>query len=130
MTPAAEMAEILGMLDVPEVSIWQQPRSQNTYEDALYSSQMLKEKGITQILLVTSAMHMPRSVALFERQGIDVIPAPTDYTVTREGLANLASLDPQTFLVNLVPNTSSLSLTTNVLKEYIGLFIYKLRGWL
>jgi uncharacterized SAM-binding protein YcdF (DUF218 family) len=130
MTPAAEMAEILGLLDVPKASIWQQPRSQNTYEDALYSSQMLKEKGITQVLLVTSAMHMPRSVALFEHQGIDVIPAPTDYTITREGLENLASLDPQTFLVNLVPNTSSLSLTTNVLKEYIGLFIYKLRGWL
>jgi len=91
---------------------------------------MLKEKGITRVLLVTSAMHMPRSVALFEHQGIEVIPAPTDYTVTREGLENLSSLDPQTLLVNLVPNTSSLSLTTNVMKEYIGLMVYRLQGWL
>ncbi len=130
MTPAEEMAGILDLVGIPRSAVWQQPRSQNTREDALYSSQMLKEKGITRVLLVTSAMHMPRSVALFEHQGIEVIPAPTDYTVTREGLENLFSLDPQTLLVNLVPNTSSLSLTTNVMKEYIGHMVYRLRGWL
>lgn len=129
MTPAEEMAEILDLVGIPGAAIWQQPRSQNTYEDALYSSQLLNEKGVRRVLLVTSAMHMPRSVALFEHQGIEVIPAPTDYTVTRQGMENLASIDPQAILINLVPNTSSLSLTTNVIKEYIGMIIYRLRGW-
>ena len=46
-------------MDIPEEAVWLQPKSQNTHEDALYSSQMLKEKGINRVLLVTSAMHMP-----------------------------------------------------------------------
>lgn len=130
MTPAAEMADILKLMDIPDEAIWLQPKSQNTREDALYSSEMLKEKGITRILLVTSAMHMPRSVALFEHQGIEVIPAPVDYTVTEAGLENAFSLEPETLLVNMMPNTSSLGLTTNVLKEIIGFYTYRLRGWL
>jgi uncharacterized SAM-binding protein YcdF (DUF218 family) len=130
MTPAAEMADILKLMDIPDKAIWLQPKSQNTHEDALYSCQILKEKGITRVLLVTSAMHMPRSVALFEHQGIEVIPAPVDYTVTEAGLENTLSLEPGTFLVNLMPNTSSLGLTTNALKEMIGFYTYRLRGWL
>ena len=130
MTPADEMAQILAMIGIPEQAIWLQPDSRNTYEDALYSSKMLQEKGIRRVLLVTSAMHMPRSVALFEHQGIEVIPAPVDFTITQDGWENLNAFEPQATLVNLVPNTSSLSLTTNVLKEYLGLLIYGLRGWL
>jgi uncharacterized SAM-binding protein YcdF (DUF218 family) len=130
MTPADEMAEILALTDIPKEDIWLQPKSQNTYEDAFYSCQMLKEQGIRRVLLVTSAMHMPRSVALFEHQGIEVIPAPVDYTVTESGWQNLVTLDLQATPVNLLPNASSLSLTTNVLKEYIGLLVYGLRGWL
>jgi len=130
MTPAQEMAEVLMMMGVPEEDIWLQPESQNTQEDAAYSAQMLKEKGAERVLLVTSAMHMPRSVALFRHLGIEVIPAPTDYTVTQSGWENMLSFDPQAFLVNLLPNASSLSLSTNALKEYLGLFVYGLRGWL
>lgn len=130
MTPAQEMAEILRMMDIPEEDIWLQPSSQNTQEDAAFSAQMLREKGVERVLLVTSAMHMPRSVALFRHLGIEVIPTPTDYTVTQAGWENMLSFDPQAFLVNLLPNASSLSLSTNALKEYLGLFVYGLRGWL
>lgn len=130
MTPAREMADLLRIMNVPAEAVWLQPKSQNTYEDALYSSLMLKEKGIKRILLVTSAMHMPRSVALFEHQGIEVIPAPVDYTVTEAGWDNIMNFDPMSTPVNLLPNASALSLTTNVLKEYIGMWIYHLRGWL
>jgi len=130
MTPAEEMGELLDLLGVPASAIWEQPRSQNTQEDAEYSAAMLKERGVQRVLLVTSAMHMPRSVALFRHLGIEVTPAPADFTVTEIGWKNLFSLEPQAFLVNLLPNASSLSLTTNVLKEYLGLFIYRLRGWL
>jgi len=51
--------------------------SENTAENAFYSAEILREKNIKTIILVTSAMHMPRSVALFEAQGLNVIPAPT-----------------------------------------------------
>ncbi len=129
-TPAYEMAQLLELMDVPQDALWMQPKSQNTHEDALYCSQILKEKGIHRVLLVTSAQHMPRSVALFKHEGIDVIPAPVDYTVTQVGWDGLFTPDPQTVLVNLMPNVGSLSLSSSIIKEYIGIWVYHLRGWL
>ena len=78
-TPAQDMAELLGWTGVfhPRRSGCRKDL-QNTAEDALYSCRMLKEKGIRRVVLVTSAMHMPRSVTLFQHQGIEVIPAPAD----------------------------------------------------
>ena len=129
-TPAEEMVDLLMLTSVPEDAIWQQGRSQNTYEDALYSVALLKQKEIDTIILVTSAMHMPRAKALFEAQGLNVIPAPVDFTVTQHNWQTTFKPGLDEFLIYLLPNASSLGLTTNVLKEYIGLLVYGLRGWL
>jgi uncharacterized SAM-binding protein YcdF (DUF218 family) len=129
-SPANDMKQILIKLDVPEKDIILQTKSQNTHEDAEFSAAILKDRGIKKILLVTSAMHMPRSVALFQKQGLEVLPSPTDFTITNEGWQQTFSPNLETFLTNLLPNSSSLGLTTNVLKEYIGIFIYKIQGWL
>lgn len=129
-TPAEEMTDLLNMLGVPTESIWQQDQSQNTYEDALYSAELLREKEITEVILVTSAMHMPRAKALFENQGIDVIPAPTDFTVTEQNWQSVFQPSIGELVINLLPNASALDLTTTVIKEYIGLLVYHLRGWL
>lgn len=129
-TPAQEMADLLKLMDVPDSALWLQNRSQNTYEDALYSSQMLKEKGIRRAVLVTSASHMPRAAALFRAQGIDVIPAPTDYTVTQADFRPLTWDTLPGYLVDLAPNASSLQGTSAAMKEYIGMAVYGLQGWL
>jgi len=129
-SPATDMESIMEMLGVPADAMWLQGKSQNTYEDALYSCQMIKEKGAKTIILVTSATHMPRAVGVFKKQGCDVIPSPADFTVTKAAWANLWSSDWQEVLINLVPNYSNLSLTTKSLKEYIGWETYHLKGWL
>jgi len=130
VSPAKDMASVMEMLGVPEDALWLQGNSQNTYEDALYSCKMLKDKGAKTVILVTSAMHMPRSVAAFEKQGCKVIPSPADFTVTEASWTNLWHSDFEEFMINLVPNYSSLSLTTKSLKEYIGWITYRLQGWL
>jgi uncharacterized SAM-binding protein YcdF (DUF218 family) len=129
-TPAEEMTDILLLTNVPAEAIWQQDQSQNTYEDAVYSAALLEQQGIDSIILVTSAMHMPRSKALFEEQGIIVIPAPVDFTVTEQNWESAFNPTWKEALIYLLPNDSSLGLTTNVLKEYIGTFVYGLRDWL
>jgi len=91
---------------------------------------MLEERGIEKIILVTSALHMPRSLALFEKQGLQVIPAPVDFTITERNWENAFKPGLDEFLIYLLPNASSLGLTTNALKEMIGMLIYDLRGWL
>jgi uncharacterized SAM-binding protein YcdF (DUF218 family) len=129
-SPAQEMAALLEMMGVPQDALWLEDRSQNTYENALFAGQILAEKGIQRVILVTSAMHMPRAVLLFEEQGLEVIPAPTDFTVTQAGWDSLMSFQMPEALLYLLPNSSSLSLTTNTLKEYFGLLVYRLRGWI
>ncbi|MHB0876459.1 MAG: YdcF family protein [Anaerolineae bacterium] len=129
-TPADDMTALLAMMGVPAEAVWRQEVSQNTYEDAVYCAEVLREHGVGRVLLVTSASHMPRSVALFRKQGVDVIPAPADFTVSFEDWERLrtTSLDGQ--LVYLLPDAFYLSTTYRALHEYYGLATYKLRGWI
>ncbi len=129
-SPAEEMTSLLEFIGVPAADIWQQTKSQNTYEDALYSAQLLKEKGISRVILVTSAVHMPRAYALFLAQGLEVIPAPTDYQVTDYAWNNLSRGDFARILVDMIPDASGLSTVSNCLKEYLGMIVYSLQGWL
>lgn len=129
-SPALEMSNILGLTGVPAEAIWLEEKSTNTYENALYCAQILREKGIERVILVTSALHMPRAVALFEHQGLAVIPAPADFTMTEEEWTGLFHPNLPALLIDLLPNASSLSQTTNALKEYIGIEVYRIRGLL
>jgi uncharacterized SAM-binding protein YcdF (DUF218 family) len=128
--PARDMAEILGMLGVTEEALWYETESRNTYENALFTRQILAEKDIDRIILVTSAMHMPRAVALFEKQGFEVIPAPADYNITKADWDRLWEPNLAIQLFNLLPSVGNLSNTTSALKEYVGILIYGMRGWL
>jgi uncharacterized SAM-binding protein YcdF (DUF218 family) len=129
-TPAEDMTQLLMMLGVPEDAVWQEDQSQNTYENALYSRQFLDSKDIDRILLVTSAMHMPRAVRLFEYQGLEVVPLPTDYSVTEKSWQHLWEPDIANQIINFFPNVNNLQDTTVALKEYLGLLVYRLQGWL
>jgi len=129
-TPAEDMAVILDMMGVPKEALWLESTSRNTYENAVNSRKFLNEKGINRIILVTSALHMPRSVDLFKHQGFDVIPAPTDYSVTQAAWQRLTDPNLATQLLNLMPNIDNLSSVTRALKEYLGMLVYRLRGWM
>lgn len=126
---AADMTDILLQLGVPASAIILEPDSLNTYQNAVNVKRVLTNRHIGQIILVTSAMHMPRSLFIFQRQGIDAIAAPTDFLVTNNEFQQLQS-SPQATLLNLLPDAEKLAQFTLALKEYIGLFVYRLRGWL
>src|SRR5574341_1637711 len=129
-SPGQTAAYMLEMLGVPSSAIQFETGSQNTYESAVACKKMLAAEGIQRIILVTSAVHMPRSMGLFLRQGFEVIPAPTDYTVTQADWEGAKKADLPAKLIGLLPSANNLNITTRTLKEYIGLFIYKLQGWL
>ena len=126
---SGDMAEVLETLGVPTSAILQDPSSLNTYQNAVNVRQIMKERGIQRVLLVTSAMHMPRSLLIFQRQGIEAIPAPTDFLVTKQEIEE-PNNSPQATLLSLLPDADRLQNTTRVLKEYIGTVVYRLRGWL
>lgn len=74
------MQAVLASLGVPLAAMVLEERSRNTRENARFSAAVLLPQGRARVLLVTSALHMPRAVALFEAQGFAVLPAATDHT--------------------------------------------------
>ena len=126
---AKDMADILVLMGIPRDAIVLEPKSLNTYQNAIYTQEILQARGINQILLVTSAMHMPRALAIFDKQGIKAIPAPTDYLVSERNFTEVNnSLEAR--ILSLIPDSGSLDRTTQAIKEYVGIVVYRLRGWL
>lgn len=124
-----DMAQIAMAMGVPEAAILEDPTSLNTYQNAVNVKAILEQEGINQVLLVTSAMHMPRSLAIFQKLGIEAIAAPTDFLVSERSVAELSG-SREAFILSLMPHASNLDKISRAMKEYIGLVIYRLRGWL
>ncbi len=123
-----DMAEVLTQVGVPQGAIIQEPNSYNTHDNAVNVKQILQTRGIKNILLVTSALHMPRSLAIFKRQQIAAVAAPTDFlTSTNEFQEIKNSFEAK--LLTFSPDSGSLQNFTRALKEYVGLIIYRLKGW-
>lgn len=125
---AGDMAEIAKAMNVPTEDILLEETSLNTRQNAVNVQALMAEQNIDALLLVTSALHMPRSVAIFEKLGIEVIPAPTDYLVTQEGFEG-AEETIQARLIGLFPDANALDRFTAAMKEYVGFLFYRLRGW-
>ncbi len=126
---ANNMKQLLVAMGVPPSAVIEETHALNTHENAVYTKEILEERGIEKALLVTSAFHMPRSVLTFKKQEINIIPAPTDFSITKQHWEQLQST-PQATLINSLPSAGNLEQTTKVLKEYLGIFIYWLRGWI
>jgi uncharacterized SAM-binding protein YcdF (DUF218 family) len=116
---ALRMARALHRRGVPASALRTETRSGSTHQNALYSAPILKSEGKQRILLVTSAMDMPRAVATFRHQGLTVVPAPVPYVVDWLGGTQQSWW----------PQHRALFLTSRCLHEYLGLLAYKLLGW-
>ncbi len=108
------------ILGVPASAIHKEGASRNTWENANNLKPLLATFRIRKVLLVTSAHHMARAMKTFELSwaGLDVvlIPATTDVQILPMGYR----------LGAVLPHATSLSLTTQFVKEYaalLGLYI-------
>lgn len=119
------VAQILQEWGVPKQAIIIEGNSRNTYQNALESKRILDERNIGKILLVTSALHMPRALAVFQSLGIEAIPAVTDIMIADHELP-----DTHPAVLEWLPNAQSLLLTTLALKERLGMWAYRWLGWI
>lgn len=124
------MVTVLRAMGVPDQAIWQDNTSQNTYQSAVNSAKFLRQEGVHQIVLVTSAIHMPRAVDAFLKQKIDVTPAPTDFDLSINAISDLTKGNVWEQIGAFLPSMDYLDLTTAALKEYWGIFTYHLLGWI
>ena len=119
--PEAErMARLAAEYGVEPGQLLLESRSRNTRENAVETRKLLRAHGLKRVLLVTSARHMPRAAGVFRKAGVDFLPAPTDYRVAAKPFSPW----------RLLPDVEALDASSRAVKEYAGLIVYRLRGWL
>jgi uncharacterized SAM-binding protein YcdF (DUF218 family) len=118
LTLASLMQAFLHRLGVKEGDVIVEDRSTTTYENALYSSEILKKVGIHKVVLVTDATHLARALGCFRKQGIEAVPCGCRYRAT-------------SFLItveNLLPDPSAARGFQVAWHEWLGLAWYRLKG--
>ena len=111
-------APILEGLGIPKERLILERESRNTWENAIFTKQLVAPKAGERWLLVTSAFHMPRSMGIFRRAGFNVEAYPVDWRMggrdqlfafTRNGANGLGKTDV-------------------AMREWIGLVAYRIMG--
>jgi len=86
-------------------------------EDESYAARKLLPDIRLRVLLVTSAFHMPRALALFTARGFHVVPYPVDIS---GGISDLTAMD-------LLPSAGTLMTTDRYVREQLGRIFYRLK---
>jgi uncharacterized SAM-binding protein YcdF (DUF218 family) len=108
-------------LGVPEADIYTDIRSRNTLENAQNTKRILDSTHIAgPYLLISSASHLPRARAVFEKQGMHVEIFPCD--LVSRGTGNNILED------YIIPQSTALKNWDSFIKEILGIVIYKITG--
>jgi uncharacterized SAM-binding protein YcdF (DUF218 family) len=101
---------------LPQGRLELEDRSRTTWENAVYTRDLVRPRPDQRWLLVTSAAHMPRAVAAFRAVGWEVIPWPVDYDTGE---------DIDIYLPVFSENLETIDLAFH---EWTGLLFYRLTG--
>lgn len=121
-TEADKVRSFILSLKIPEQDIIIEDDSRNTHENAVNTADWLsKNDPAATCLLVTSASHMCRALGCYKKTGLNFIPYTTDR------LTEPRQFDPENLFI---PNADNLYKWTVLLKEIIGIAVYKMMGYI
>ena len=115
--PAAGiMKEFLVRMEIPEENVLIEGNSSTTLENAIFTMELIKKYNFHEVILVTSAVHMPRAMLAFQNRDVKVVAAPVNFLYK--------VIQPDT--LDIFPNRSSWEHNLRALHEWIGLLYYKI----
>lgn len=94
----------------------------DTHDEALKAAEVMKKRGLKRLLLVTSASHMPRAIAVFSKTEVQVTPVPCNYLSSLNNVGDFRWLH--------WPSHHGFELFTMWAHEIIGHYVYLWRGWI
>jgi uncharacterized SAM-binding protein YcdF (DUF218 family) len=103
---SSALAELGGGIEPSRIVL--ETRSENTYQNAIYSTKLVKPRPGERWLLVTGAMHMTRAIGSFRGAGFEVEPWPVYHRTS--------------------PEPSMATEAPAALHEWVGLIVYRLLG--
>jgi len=116
-TLAELMRDLLLKLGVAEDDLIVEDRSRSTYENAVESVSLLRERKIETVQLVADAMDLLRAELCFRKQGLDVLPSGCNYHATQWRWR----------LFNFLPSPGAAKGIERVTHEWLGIVWYKLK---
>jgi uncharacterized SAM-binding protein YcdF (DUF218 family) len=100
-------------LGIPASDIMAERKAKNTIENSVYSDKMLDSAKIPEpYVLITSALHMPRAIKIFEKTGMRIRPYPCDFQVSEN--------DIHFTWRSILPASASFDMWNVLLREFIG----------
>jgi len=122
------VGDLANTMGIPVEKITLETNSTNTYENAVEVKKILGQKPF---ILVTSASHLPRAVAVFKKLGLSPIPAPADFRVLRLGpQVPVSKGEMLKEVIATLPSSTHLTHSERALHEYVGFMWYWVRGWI
>ncbi len=116
------MRKALLEMGIPDSSIWVDTSADNTHENAVYANKMLAHNNVTDTcLLITSSLHMRRSVGCFQKEGVRVRPFATNL---------LRDSDVITFDYLFYPYAINMTIWEGMTHEVLGYYVYKILGYI
>jgi uncharacterized SAM-binding protein YcdF (DUF218 family) len=119
-TEASLLKAEAGRLGIAPERIFVDDDSRNTRENALQAKRLLDQTGGSSIVVITSAFHMRRSLGCLRKAGIAAVPFPTDFR------RHVGSFDP----FGWAPQAARLDDSNSAVREYVGLVMYRLQGYM
>ncbi len=114
-------ATFLNEIHFPDSALIIESASKNTYENGVNVKHLLDSLGYTgKVLLITSAIHIPRALAVFKKQNIQAVAYPADY----EQKPKLEYLD------YFLPGVRNLNDWQLIFKEWVGYMVYWIKGYI
>ncbi len=127
-TKQRSLREIFLLCGVPDSVIFTETASRNTHENAVFSAKFIKNKFTNpHCLLVTSAFHVRRARACFEKENIDTEVFSTDFYAHDPSSLNEIGLVAMVEI--LTPTADALGKWNVLTKEMLGYIVYKILGY-
>lgn len=114
---AAIYSARLRLLGVDSADILVEGRSLNTWQNAQYTAALLKGHPVDQLYLVTSGIHLRRSLLYFDHFGLHGQPVRADYVSA---------------MPSVIPLSYNFLVTDLAIHEYVGYWrylVYERMGW-
>ncbi len=119
---AVAIKDFMLRIGIPENDIIIEPKARNTYENGLYTKEIINTQyKNASLLLITSAWHMRRSKAVFDKAGLKYTPFSVDH------IGETVRWHPQS---TLIPDRRGFYRWEVVIKEIVGYIFYKLKGYI
>jgi uncharacterized SAM-binding protein YcdF (DUF218 family) len=120
LSEASQAKKLFLLLGVDKEDLILESKSRNTYENALFSAQILNQYSYKTYLLISNSLHLKRGLACFKKQGIDCTP----FAVDNEG-----TFDKAEWHMYIVPKLYVLNGWERMIHEIVGFYAYKIKKY-